>query len=177
MSGGRPPYDLVVMFKILVLQALYNLSHQQAEFMIRERLTFLRFLGLGLSDRGPDAWTIWLYRERPKKAGAIRALFAQFDDAVHDRGFLAKVGQLPDTMMIEAPHQRLDKQQREAVKTGKTPKGWTSKKAAHKHIHARWTLKRGEVTTSPDGQIQPQLMVPAFGYKAHTSIGKAGGLI
>jgi IS5 family transposase len=160
-----------------VLQALYNLSDEQADFMIRDRLSFLRFLGLGLADKVPDARTIWLYRERLKRSGAIEALFARFDDALHDRGFLAKGGQLLDATIIEAPRQRLDKHEREAVKAGKTPEGWSPKKAAHKDIQARWTLKRGKVTTSPDGQIQPQLMVPAFGYKAHTSIDKAGGLI
>ena len=61
-KGGRPPYDPVLMFKILVLQALYNLSDDQAEFMIQDRLSFMRFLGLGLSDRIPDAKTIWLFR-------------------------------------------------------------------------------------------------------------------
>lgn len=145
--------------------------------MIRDRLSFLRFLGLGLSDKVPDARTIWLYRERLKKADAIEALFAQFDDALHDRGFLAKGGQLLDATIIETPRQRMDKEEREQVKAGKTPKAWSPKKAAHKAVQARWTLKRGKVTTSPDGQIQPQLMVPAFGYKAHTSIDKAGGLI
>ena len=128
MGGGRPPYDLVLMFKVLVLQALYNLSDEQAEFMIRDRLSFLRFLGLGLSDKVPDARTIWLYRERLKKAGAIEALFTQFDDALHDRGFLAKGGQLLDATIIEAPRQRMDKEEREAVKAGKTPKTWSPKK-------------------------------------------------
>ncbi len=116
-------------------------------------------------------------RERLKRAGAIEALFARFDDALHDRGFLAKGGQLLDATVIEVPRQRMDRQEREAVKTGKLPKTWSPKKAAHKDIQARWTLKRGKLTTSPDGQIQRQLMVPAFGYKAHTSIDKAGGLI
>jgi transposase len=46
--GGRPPYDAVLMFRILVLQALYNLSDEQAEFQLRDRLSFMRFAGLGL---------------------------------------------------------------------------------------------------------------------------------
>ncbi len=59
------------MFKILVLQALYNLSDDQAEFVIQDRLSFLRFLGLGLSEKVPDAKTIWLFRECLVRAGAI----------------------------------------------------------------------------------------------------------
>jgi len=57
--GGRPPLDAVLMFKILVLQALYGLSDEQAEYQVRDRLSFMRFLGLGLGDRVPDRTTIW----------------------------------------------------------------------------------------------------------------------
>jgi transposase, IS5 family len=79
--GGRPPYDAVLMFKILVLQALYNLSDDQAEYQIRDRLSFMRFLGLGLCDQVPDAKTIWLFRELLVRAGAMEGLFARFDAA------------------------------------------------------------------------------------------------
>ena len=75
-KGGRPPYDPVLMFKILVLQTLYTLSDDAAEFQIKDRLSFMRFLGLGLHDRVPDAKTIWLFREQLTRAGAIRKLFA-----------------------------------------------------------------------------------------------------
>ena len=73
-QGGRPPFDPVMMFKILVIQAANNLSDERAEFLINDRLSFMRFLGLSLSDRVPDARTIWLFRERLTKAGAINAL-------------------------------------------------------------------------------------------------------
>ena len=62
--GGRPPFDPVTMFKILVIQAANNLSDERAEFLINDRLSFMRFLGLSLSDRVPDARTIWLFREK-----------------------------------------------------------------------------------------------------------------
>jgi IS5 family transposase len=69
-KGGRPPYNPVLMFKVLVLQALYNLSGDQAEFQSRDRLSFMRFLGLNLGVQSPDAKTIWLFREQlaPAKA-------------------------------------------------------------------------------------------------------------
>ncbi len=85
-KGGRPPYDPVLMFKVLVLQALYNLSDDQAEFQIRDRLSFMRFLGLGLSDRVPDAKTIWLFRELLVRARAMDGLFTRFDAALRDKG-------------------------------------------------------------------------------------------
>ena len=70
-QGGRPPFDPVMMFKILVIQTTNNLSDERAEFLINDRLSFMRFLGFGLSDRVPDARTIWLFREnsRPGPSG------------------------------------------------------------------------------------------------------------
>ena len=72
--GGRPPYNPVMMFKILVLQALYDLSDDQAEFQIQDRLSFMRFLGLGLGDKVPDAKTIWLFREHLSQADTSKNL-------------------------------------------------------------------------------------------------------
>ena len=69
LKGGRPPYDPVLMFKILVLQTLYTLSDDATEFQIRDRLSFMRFLGLGLEHPVPDAKTIWLFREQLTRAG------------------------------------------------------------------------------------------------------------
>ena len=71
VKGGRPPYDAVMMFKILVLQTLYTLSDDQTEYQLKDRLSFMRFAGLALEDRVPDAKTIWLYREQLTRAGAI----------------------------------------------------------------------------------------------------------
>lgn len=70
--GGRPPFDPIMMFKILVIQAANNLSDERTEFLINDRLPLMRFLGLSLSDRVPDARTIWLLRERLTKAGSSR---------------------------------------------------------------------------------------------------------
>ena len=79
VKGGRPPFDPVLMFKIMVLQALYNLGDDQTEFLINDRLSFMRFLGLGLEDTVPDATTIWLFREHLTQARTVETLFARFD--------------------------------------------------------------------------------------------------
>jgi hypothetical protein len=68
-DGGRPPFDPAMVLKILVIQALSNHSEKRTEFD-NDRPSFMRFLGLSLSDRVPDATTIWLFRERLVKAGA-----------------------------------------------------------------------------------------------------------
>ena len=66
--GGRPPFDHVLMFKVLILQAAHGLSDERAEYLIKDRLSFMRFLGLGLADVVPDANTIWTFREALTRA-------------------------------------------------------------------------------------------------------------
>jgi transposase len=92
-KGGRPPFDAVMMFKILVIQAQNNLSDERAEFLINDRLSFMRFLGLGLTDKVPDAKTIWAFRERLTQAGAVEALFARFDGGIREAGYIPMSGQ------------------------------------------------------------------------------------
>src|SRR5262245_51456710 len=72
-SAGRKPLDAIVMFRMLVLQALNNLSDEQVEYRVRDRLSFTRFLRLGIEDSIPDATTLWLFREKLAKAGLISA--------------------------------------------------------------------------------------------------------
>ena len=102
--AGRKPWDEVMIFKALVLQALYNLSDDQAEYQLRDRLSFMRFLGLELEDTVPDAKTLWLYREALGNAGAVEQLFDLFD------GFL-KEGR--------ADHRRDDRVSAQATQFGR----------------------------------------------------------
>src|SRR5580765_4880337 len=101
-KGGRPPYDPVLMFKILVLQTLYTLSDDQTEYQLKDRLSFMRFVGLALHEPVPDAKTIWLFREQLTRAGAIEPLFKRFDKALRDRGVLAMGGQIVDATIVQA---------------------------------------------------------------------------
>jgi len=102
-NAGRKPFDLVVMFKVLILQSLYNLSDEQAEYQIRDRLSFMRFLGLGLGDTVPDAKTIWLFREQLTEAGVIEKVFAQFEVFLCEQGFSARKGQIVDASIVPVP--------------------------------------------------------------------------
>ena len=101
-EGGRPPFDPVLMFKVLVIQATNNLSDERAEFLINDRLSFMRFLGLGLEDRVPDARTIWLFREKLTTSGAIKRLFEQFDAMLRQAGYIAMSGQIVDASLVGA---------------------------------------------------------------------------
>jgi len=123
-KGGRPLYDAVMMFKVLVLQALYNLSDDQAEFQIQDRLSFMRFLGLGLGDKVPDAKTIWLFREHLVQAGAVENLFARFDRHLSKAGYLAMGGQIVDATVVAAPKQRNTDDEKADIKAGKIPDAW-----------------------------------------------------
>lgn len=94
--AGRKPMDAVLMFKTLVLSALYNLSDDQIGYQVRDRLSFMRFLGLGLEGRVPDAKTVWLYRGALAQAGLVEALFKQFDGYLARQGYIARSGQILD---------------------------------------------------------------------------------
>ena len=103
-AAGRKPWDEVVIFKTLVLQALYNLSDDQVEYQIRDRLSFMRFVGLALHETVPDAKTIWLFREQLTRTGTLIGLFEHFDRLLHDRGYLAMGGQIVDaTLRVGLP--------------------------------------------------------------------------
>lgn len=179
-KGGRPPYDPVLMFKILVLQALYNLSDDQAEFQIQDRLSFMRFLGLSLSDKVPDAKTIWLFRELLVEAGAVEKLFARFDRHLADAGYLAMGGQIVDATIVSAPKQRNTDGEKADIKAGRIPEAWADKPArlAQKDRDARWTVKFTKAKARPDGTKPPvDIAIPAFGYKNHASIDRRHGFI
>ena len=180
-KGGRPPFDPVMMFKILVLQALYSLSDEATEFQIKDRLSFQRFLGLGLDGTVPDATTVWLFRERPVQAKAIDRLFARFDAALKDRGYLAMGGQIIDATEVPAPKQRNTEAEKAAIKEGRVPEDWKPAKARQKDRDARWSIKYSKAKVregaDPKAGKPVDLAIPVFGYKNHIGIDKAHGLI
>jgi IS5 family transposase len=179
-QGGRPPFDPVMMFKVLVIQAANNLSDERTEFLINDRLSFMRFLGLSLSDRVPDARTIWLFREKLTKAGTIKPLFAWFDAALREAGYIAMGGQIVDASLISAPKQRNSEDEKKAIKEGRVPEDWKAKpaKLAHKDRDARWTVKFSKAKAKPDGSVAPvDIAIPTFGYQSHVSIDREYGLI
>jgi IS5 family transposase len=178
--GGRPPYDPVLMFKILVLQALYNLSDDQAEFMLQDRLSFMRFIGLGLSDKVPDAKTIWLFREHLAQARAVDNLFVRFDKHLSKAGYLAMGGQIVDATIVAAPRQRNSDVEKADIKAGKVPSDWKEKpaKLRQKDRDARWTVKFSKAKAVEDGKPkQRDIAVPTFGYKNHAAIDRRHGFI
>lgn len=178
-KGGRPPYDAVLMMKVLVLQTLYNLSDEQMEYQIKDRLSFMRFLGLGLHERIPDAKTIWLYRERLKGKKVMNRFFKSFDEQLKAKGYIAMEGQIIDASIVQAPRQRMTKEEKENIKQGKTPEEWETNpyKKAQKDRDARWTVKYTKAKQQQGGTKPVDLAIPAYGYKNHISIDKRHGMI
>ena len=155
-AGGRPPYDYVMLFKVLVLQRIYNLGDDQTEYQINDRMSFMRFLGLGLGDRVPDAKTIWLYRDTLTKANVIRELFDLFNAQLEDAGLITHTGTIVDATFVEAPRQHNHHNENEDIKKGNVPDAWKKPENIHKlrrkDMDARWTRKGREFH---------------FGYKDH----------
>jgi transposase, IS5 family len=153
-TAGRKPIDVIVMFRMLVLQSLYNLSDEQVEYQVRDRLSFTRFLRLGFEDSIPDGTTLWLFRETLAKAGLIERLFERFGQHLEAKGYIARGGQMVDATIVPVPKQRNSREENEAVKVGKTPESWEKNpaKKRQKDKDARWTKKHGK---------------SFFGYKNH----------
>lgn len=108
-KGGRPPYNRLMMFKVLVLQRIYNISDDQTEFQINDRMSFQRFLKLSLSDKIPDAKTIWLFREKLVNSKVIDFLFGLFYQELELRGIVAHAGSINDASFVEAPKRHKEK--------------------------------------------------------------------
>ena len=143
-NAGRKPIDVVLMFKILILQTLYNLSDTQVEFQIRDRLSFARFHALGIEDGVPDHTTVWLFRERLKELGLIEPLFDRFGDYLAAEGFEAKQGQIVDASIVPVPIQRNSREENGRIKNGEVPQDWSDAKREQKDVEARWTKKNGK---------------------------------
>lgn len=119
-KGGRPPYDPVAMFKILILAAQNNVADTRMEYLIRDRLSLLRFMAFDLGGPTPNANRIRMFRERLTKTKAITLLFEAFDNRLRSNGYLAMGGQIVDATLVAAPKQRNTQAEKDAIKADKT---------------------------------------------------------
>jgi len=142
-NAGRPPFDRVLMFKILIRQSLYNVLDDQMEYQITDRLSFKRFLGLKSSDRVPDSKTIWKFHETLIQEAVIEALFNRFNQVLDEQCIFSKTGQIVDASFVEVPRQRNTREENKEIKAGITPAAWKEKpnKLRQKDVDARWTKK------------------------------------
>lgn len=156
-NAGRRPFDVVMMFKMLVLQSLYGLADGQLEYQVRDRVSFMAFLGLRPGDAVPDEKTVWLFRERLTRLDLIETLFEQFDADLAASGFAARRGSVVDASLVEAPRQRNTREQNAQIKRGERPESFDENphRGRQKDTDARWVKKAG---------------VNRFGYKNHVNV-------
>jgi IS5 family transposase len=147
-AAGRPPFDPLLMFKALLLQQWYALSDAQLEETLNDRVSFRRFVGLGLEADAPDHTTLCRFRNRLVEAKLIERLFAEFDRQIEGRGFVLKQGTMVDATLVEAA-------------CGRPPRGADAEAT---DPDARFAKKEGRSGSS-------------YGYKAHVGVDQGTRLI
>lgn len=156
-KAGAKPYDVVLMFKILILQRYYGLGDTQIEYQILDRLSFKKFLGLESGDKVPDEKTVWLFRENLTRSGVVEGLFSQFTVFLETKGLIMNEGKMIDASFTVAPRQRNTREENQTIKEGRGDELWNDQpnKKCHKDIDARWTKKNNETF---------------YGYKNHAKV-------
>ena len=156
-NAGAKPFDVVLMFKILILQRYYGLGDKQVEYQILDRSSFKNFLGLETGDKIPDEKTVWAFRENLTKSGLIETLFNEFNSFLETKELILNQGQMIDASFTVAPRQRNTREENEKIKNGEGADLWNDKphKKSHKDIDARWTKKNNETF---------------YGYKNHAKV-------
>ncbi|MBL1266012.1 IS5 family transposase [Methylomicrobium sp. RS1] len=161
-SAGRKPWDVILMFKGLVLASLYSLSDEQLEFQIEDRRRFQRFIGLSDAKHAPDRNSFWLFRESLKELKLTETLFNEFNRQLDRAGLIARKGQLIDASFVKAPVQRNTPEENDRIKSGEVVEGGSESKRQQKDTDARWT-QQGDKSY--------------YGYKNHVNVDNAHKLI
>ena len=143
--GGRPPYATEIMVRLVFLQSLYNLSDEDCEHQVLDRMSFQRFCRVDGLLNIPDARTLWTFKQRLAKDGlGGRAIFDSVSQQLQQHGFIPRGGQIVDASIVQAPITQANTQEREALNQGQAPQGWSAKKLRHTDRDARWTKKHGK---------------------------------
>ena len=150
-AGGRPSFDKIMMFKILILQKYYNLSDEQTEFQINDRTSFKQFLGLKIGDKVPDEKTVWHYKEQLANKDLSQQLFNLFTQQLIRQGIVVKEGSMIDASFVDVPRQRNSREDNADIKKGAIPIEFSKKdkngkmsKLSQKDTDARWMTKSSE---------------------------------
>jgi len=156
-NAGAKPFDVVMMFKILILQRYYGLGDTQLEYQIIDRLSFKKFFGLESGDKVPDEKTVWAFREALTTKGLVEELFNEFRDYLEVKGLIMNEGKMIDASFTVAPRQRNTREENKMIKEGRGDELWNDKpnKKRHKDVDARWTKKNNETF---------------YGYKNHAKV-------
>jgi transposase, IS5 family len=143
LQGGRPPFPTETMVRILVLKRLYNLSDEQMEYQLLDRMSYKRFCGLAQATNIPDRTTVWVFENRIGEAGA-KAIFDGVTAQLLKRGFIARGGQIIDATLVPAPRQHFTRDDKEQLNEDAMPADWKPAKRRQKDLDATWTKKHGK---------------------------------
>ena len=142
--GGRPPYATEVMVRLLFIQALYNLSDEDCEYQVLDRMSFQHFCRLDGALHIPDARTLWSFKQRLSQGGlGGRAIFDAVSLQLQQHGYIPRGGQIVDASIVQAPVTHTRSEEREALNQGQAPEGWSDRRLQHTDRDARWTKKHG----------------------------------
>ncbi|WP_308586165.1 transposase, partial [uncultured Porphyromonas sp.] len=98
---GAPAYDVILLFKMLLLETWYNLSDCAPEERINDSITFSRFLGLKMEEVSPDHSTISRFRSALTELGLMDKLLAQFNKQLSRHHISVREGVLVDASLVE----------------------------------------------------------------------------
>jgi len=143
-KGGRPPFPTELMVRVLVVQQMFNLSDEQMEYQLLDRLSFQRFVGLRHSSQIPDRTTIWLFKERLTKLGATACIFESVQEQLTAQGYVARAGHMVDASLVPVPIQHVRSAEKKLLKEHAMPVGWSTSKRRQKDMDATWTKKHGK---------------------------------
>ena len=166
---GRPSYDSLVLFKTELLRTWYGLSDGEVEEQVNDRLSFSRFVGLGLDDCAPDSTTVCRFRNILVEADLYDNVLQEINRQLELAGVLVKRGAIVDASITDSPRRPRGRKEYEVVEDRNEESGMdVAENAMVKEIvkpnvdgEARWVKKMGKLH---------------FGYKRH-SVTDENGLV
>lgn len=118
-KGGRRPFDPAALFKVLVVRAQHSVSAARMEFMIGDRLSWMRFFAFDVGGAMPDENAIRHCRNHLIESGMLDALMQTSEQKVREAVYLAMCGQIVDATLVPASKQRNTEDQKAAIKSDK----------------------------------------------------------
>ena len=176
LKGGRPPFPTELMVRVLFVQQLFNLSDEQMEYQLLDRLSFQRFVGLRDSSQIPDRTTIWTFKERLIAAQASDRIFEAANAQLARYGYVARGGQMIDASLVTVPTQHIGREDKAIIEQGATPLDWSPAQRRQKDTEAAWVKKHGrshfgyKLTTSTDVRYKLIRKIEISSASAHDTL-------
>ena len=146
VRGGRRPIDFKIKLKMIFLQYLFNLSDEELEDQVIDRMSFQQFVGLSYNEEIPDFTTIWHFKEGLTKAGLMDSIFNAILSQLEGKGLIVRKGTMIDAIIIQSGNRPLSTKRREELET---------QPSSQIDTEARSTAKNGK---------------KHFGYKGHVGV-------